>query len=72
MALLPNVTRRKLPERDISQVFDNGRRGLPLSGCDCVACFGMCMINPDIRYREGLRRADERGRAADDEGASIV
>lgn len=27
-------------------VFDKGRRGNPLPGCDCVQCFGYCMIDP--------------------------
>lgn len=35
-------------------VFDKGRRGLPLTGCDCVQCFGYCMIDGDEVVR--LRR----------------
>lgn len=32
-------------------VFDKGRRGNPLPGCDCVQCFGYCMIDGDQRQR---------------------
>lgn len=56
------VSRRKLPQGNIAEVTDNGRRGNPLSGCDCVQCFGRCLVDPELRYREGLRRADERSR----------
>jgi hypothetical protein len=28
-----------------------------------MQCFGRCLVDPELRYREGLRRADERGRA---------
>ena len=40
-----------------SAVFDNRRRGEPLLGCDCVTCFGYCLINQDVALRElsGLR-----------------
>jgi hypothetical protein len=26
-------------------IFDNGRRGNPRLGCDCVQCFGYCLSN---------------------------
>jgi hypothetical protein len=38
-------------------VFDNGRRGEPLPGCDCVQCFGYCMIDRDAAVREKAERA---------------
>ena len=56
----------RLPEPDASEVPDNGRRGLPLSGCDCEACFGRCMVNPEVAVREGLRRSDDLSRASRD------
>ena len=35
------------------------RTGPPLPGCDCMQCFGYCLVNADIRDREirarGLR-----------------
>jgi len=37
---------------DLFEFTDNGRRGLPLMGCDCVACFGMCIKDHDARTRE--------------------
>lgn len=33
----------KKEHEQVSQVFDNGRRGVPLVGCDCVVCFGYCL-----------------------------
>ena len=34
----------KNPENEfVSAVFDNGRRGQPKTGCDCVQCFGYCI-----------------------------
>lgn len=30
-------------EKPASAVFDNGRRGNPKPGCDCVQCFGYCL-----------------------------
>jgi len=27
-----------------------------------MQCFGRCMVDSELRYREGLRRTDERGR----------
>ena len=34
-----------------SAVFDNGRRGVPRAGCDCVQCFGYCLIDRDEALR---------------------
>jgi len=56
----------RLPEPDASEVPDNGRRGNPLPGCDCVQCFGRCMIDPEIAVREGLRLSDDLSRASRD------
>lgn len=34
-------------------VFDNGRRGEPKISCDCVTCFGYCLvIDPEAALRE--------------------
>jgi hypothetical protein len=54
-----------------TEVFDTGRRGAPLPGCDCVQCFGYCFVNQDVEYRE---RAEARGelRAAVAEGWHLV
>jgi len=32
-------------------VYDRGRRGNPLPGCDCVQCFGYCMVDGDEAQR---------------------
>jgi hypothetical protein len=56
---------------DPHEVPDNGRRGAPIPGCDCMECFGRCMIDPELRYREGLRRSDEAHRAGRDERSGI-
>lgn len=37
-----------------SAVFDNGRRGQPKPGCDCVQCFGYCMIDGDEAMRSSF------------------
>ena len=37
-----------------TEVFDRGRRGEPLLGCDCVQCFGYCMVDHDVARREAL------------------
>jgi hypothetical protein len=38
--------------KDIAtEVFDTGRRGLPLPGCDCEQCFGYCLIDRDMAHR---------------------
>lgn len=42
-------------EKVASEVFDRGRRGEPLPGCDCVQCFGYCMIDRDSERRDMLR-----------------
>ena len=35
-----------------TEVFDNGRRGTPKPGCDCIQCFGYCMVDQDAYLRE--------------------
>ena len=37
---------------NIYEVPDTGRRGEPRRGCDCVQCWGQCMINSDAAFRE--------------------
>lgn len=39
-----------------SAVYDNGRRGQPKPGCDCVQCFGYCMVDVDVALRESFVR----------------
>jgi hypothetical protein len=41
-----------------SAVFDNGRRGEPRLGCDCVQCFGYCLINQDEADRLKGKESD--------------
>ena len=50
-------------ERPSTAVFDKGRRGNPLNGCDCVQCFGYCMVNGD----EAVRVQDNGNRKGDDD-----
>lgn len=44
-----------------SSVFDNGRRGAPKPGCDCVQCFGYCLVDQDEAMRA---RFEGTGRVA--------
>ena len=44
-----------------SEVFDRGRRGEPLPGCDCVQCFGYCMIDREAERRDMLHFYAEIG-----------
>lgn len=41
-----------------SKVFDNRRRGEPMMGCDCMQCFGYCLINRETEYREISMKAE--------------
>ena len=34
-----------------SSLTDNGRRGLPMAGCDCEQCFGYCLIDREEEAR---------------------
>ena len=42
-------------------VYDRGRRGNPLPGCDCVQCFGYCMIDGDEAMRARAGNEDRGG-----------
>lgn len=43
-----------------TSVYDNGRRGEPKPGCDCVQCFGYCIINEDQALRDRALRNDRK------------
>lgn len=47
-------------EKPATAVFDKGRRGEPLPGCDCVQCFGYCLIDGDEAIRERSLGAIQR------------
>jgi hypothetical protein len=47
-------------------VFDNGRRGSPKPGCDCVQCFGYCIVDQAVAEREGFARRDEAKHVVED------
>lgn len=49
-----------------SAVYDNGRRGEPLIGCDCMQCFGYCMIDAGERQRE-LAMSERIARESDED-----
>jgi hypothetical protein len=36
----------------LSEVQDNGNRGKPRPGCDCMQCFGYCLIDADKYARD--------------------
>ena len=38
-----------------SAVVDTGRRGEPKPGCDCVQCFGYCLVDNDEARRQKWR-----------------
>ena len=41
-----NTKRSKLSVKSTAlEMQDNGRRGEPLIGCDCVQCFGYCLVD---------------------------
>lgn len=40
-------------EARATTVFDNGRRGEPRNGCDCVQCFGYCLDNQGFMPADG-------------------
>jgi len=47
-------------KKPATAVFDKGRRGNPLPGCDCVQCFGYCMINgAEVRVQKQEKDATE-------------
>lgn len=40
-------------------VYDNGRRGNPLPGCDCIQCFGYCKYDQDAVTRARAKGYEE-------------
>lgn len=46
-----------------SSVIDNGRRGEPKPGCDCMQCFGYCMVDSDQALRDQALKNDAAYRA---------
>ena len=61
---------KKAPEGEIAtSVYDNGRRGSPRLGCDCIQCFGYCMVDKDRAEREMFARS-ERAVVSDDSEAA--
>jgi hypothetical protein len=52
-------------EKPASAVYDKGRRGEPLPGCDCVQCFGYCMVNGDEAERARFANQDHNSRSAE-------
>jgi hypothetical protein len=53
----PEIKIAKQDDKDLTAVFDNGRRGEPLPGCDCMRCFGYCILDADKAFREIADRA---------------
>jgi hypothetical protein len=41
-----------------SVVKDTGRRGTPKRGCDCMECFGYCIVQADAAVREQTLKFD--------------
>jgi hypothetical protein len=41
-------------------VVDTGRRGAPRPSCDCVQCFGYCIIDPEAARRSLFALAPSR------------
>lgn len=39
-------------EKLATAIYDNGRRGSPRPGCDCVQCFGYCITDRDKLQRD--------------------
>jgi len=54
------IMKKPAIEQLTSAVFDNGRRGAPLPGCDCVQCFGYCAVDREIAMRDNLLAHDKR------------
>lgn len=46
-----------------SGTFDTGRRGEPRPGCDCVRCFGYCLVDRDEQARAVLIALEEARKA---------
>ena len=43
-----------------SVVRDTGRRGTPKRGCDCMECFGYCIVQADAAVREQTLKFDAK------------
>ena len=54
-----------------SAVHDNGRRGEPKNGCDCMQCFGYCVVDADQAVRQAALRGDA-GYKGPRDGAALV
>jgi hypothetical protein len=52
------VSRKNTISELSTAVFDNGRRGSPKPGCDCVQCFGYCIVDQEAAQREIFARHD--------------
>jgi hypothetical protein len=52
-------------EKPASAVYDKGRRGEPLPGCDCVQCFGYCMVDGDEAERQRFANQDYNSRSGE-------
>lgn len=48
-----------------SAVIDGGRRGNPRPGCDCVQCFGYCLIDNDEAMRERFKALESKEAPSD-------
>lgn len=60
------IPKKREAEKPASAVYDKGRRGNPLPGCDCVQCFGYCQIDGDLRLRQSFAK-QESSSAVDDQ-----
>lgn len=49
-----------------SAVVDNGRRGEPKLGCDCMQCFGYCMVDVDQALRDQVLKHDAAYRSPEE------
>ena len=54
-------------EKPATAVYDKGRRGEPLTGCDCVQCFGYCMVDGDEADRARMARGGDTRQQQEDE-----
>lgn len=52
------------------EMHDNRRRGNPKNGCDCVQCFGYCIVEAEVALRQRLLKHDADYRGKDKETAT--
>lgn len=45
-----------------SSIQNNGRKGAPKIGCDCMQCFGYCMFDSDEAFRQQTLIFEQRAR----------